>query len=622
MPSTSSSSSSSIRVVYLLDQLADEWIVGLAQDWLNPREQRRFASTCRRFHELLPPPLQIQIASARTGGNMDCCRLGEGSLFVSRVIMDITVDDDAVRSAASAPLDISSPLEYNTPYYFWKFDYQEHCPVFLGRQLRQTQPKPAAAAAPADENDTTNTNTNNNTPTLMEYRFTLGLRPRYPNQYWKILQVNDTTSSGTTNTTTDESAAAAAAAMVAVAAGRPLQLIVSGWDRRSGQIDSTEPYKLTAQVQSTHSGRPIWAWHTVSQTTPDNKASAFENNDDTATTGSSSSIRNTTDLSFAYTTSHLIRRQRPESELFLLFPSSCSSSSSSSPLSPNQSKQQQQQPPPFAHRRRSKRSSASANTNMVTQTFPLEAYAIPDISDRGAYLLYSPRRWKSQLRPSSSRDKKEDDEEEDNALVGSRSSRRRGNGTSRSGTGLGRSAIVDFSFWSHHGILYFKAVSLPFALAIPVVQLDREYFGSNDNNNDNHSITSPDSIVDPQARPIVHLFDSFSARWGCIKYYMATAADVGEGCPLQLQHFLRGITDHDDHQVEYYQGNGSDSDTHIVSIVMKPQTQKQTQKHGSDDADDNTPQQRTEDPFSTVDQELVPDIERDDSQRWKFFFSW
>jgi hypothetical protein len=29
------------------------------------------------------------------------------------------------------------------------------------------------------------------------------------------------------------------------------------------------------------------------------------------------------------------------------------------------------------------------------------------------------------------------------------------------------------------------------------------------------------TMDDTQARPIVNLFDSFSARWGCIKYYMA-----------------------------------------------------------------------------------------------------
>jgi len=121
--------------------------------------------------------------------------------------------------------------------------------------------------------------------------------------------------------------------------------------------------------------------------------------------------------------------------------------------------------------------------------------------------------------------------------------------------------------------LYFKAVVLPFALAIPVVQLDREYFSS--------------PFTD-EARPIVNLFESFSARWGCIKYYMATAADVSEGCPLNLETFLRGVTDHEDHKVEHQDD--------VVSIMMKHE--------------------------SSVDATLVPDIKRDETQLWRFFFSW
>jgi hypothetical protein len=116
------------------------------------------------------------------------------------------------------------------------------------------------------------------------------------------------------------------------------------------------------------------------------------------------SMIHTTDLSFAYTTSHLVRRRRPESELFLLFPSSSPHMPKlqQQQQSPQQQQQQspqlqQQQQQPFTHRRRRRSSEA-----MVTQNVPLETYAIPDISDRGAYLLYSPRRWKSHLRPSHS----------------------------------------------------------------------------------------------------------------------------------------------------------------------------------------------------------------------------
>ena len=141
----------------------------------------------------------------------------------------------------------------------------------------------------------------------------------------------------------------------------------------------------------------------------------------------------------------------------------------------------------------------------------------------------------------------------------------------------GRSTLVEFSYWAKSGILYFKAGCLPYALSIPIVKLDREFFDL-------------DQQVEEQeeSQAIVNLFQSYSARWGCIKYYLATATDVNEGSKFDLDIFKRGVTDHDDHVVE--------TSEHVVSVQMK------------------------DDLCAAIDPVLVRDIPRDDSRLWKFFF--
>ena len=161
----------------------------------------------------------------------------------------------------------------------------------------------------------------------------------------------------------------------------------------------------------------------------------------------------------------------------------------------------------------------------------LVVYSIPDICDKGAYLYYSPERWK----PISTD---------------------------------GRCAIISFSFWVRKGVMYFRANLLPFTLGIPIMKLDRSFFK-------------------PKYGPVANLFESYSARWGCIKYYMATAADVGEGCSLNMESFLRGVTDHDEHGVIHK------PEEELVYIVMQDE----------------------------VDTEL-PDVQRDDNRMHRFFFSW
>jgi hypothetical protein len=548
----------------MLCDFPDEWIVGLAQDWLNPREQRRLAIASKRFHRILPQPLRIQICSAKSGGSSDCCCLA-GELFATPVqeqhrppellpiqqpqacaaTVDKKPDKRRTRKPALGPLDTSGSLRYHQEYFLWQFDYEENCPVYLGRQLRHTQPPSLT--------DITNNNENNNsneTSRSSDYRFTLGFRPRSPNQSWKILPDNSY-SYGDHLDTNIKTLSSRKSSLSVVDPRRPLILVVSGWEERPGQVESNEVHKLMAQVRLTHTGRPLWTWHTVSYDMDKNTAQPRE------CAGAEGAVQ---DLSFAYTTSHLVRQQqqRPESELFVLFSSTGTGGNGNAVATAS--------PPlkPMPGDRRRKRSQSGD----FTQIYRLETFAIPDLSDRGAYLLYSPLRWKANLAPST--------------LLHRPSSSLASQLAAPHWFEHGRIASVEFSFWVDKGILYFKAHSLSFALAIPVVKLDREFF-------DASSSLSENKDEHPESQPIINLFESYSARWGCIKYYMATAADVGEGCAFNLDVFLRGVTDHEDHQVEQVDD--------VIAIQMKEAS-------------------------TVVDPSLVMDVQRDDSRIWKFFFSW
>jgi hypothetical protein len=125
----------------------------------------------------------------------------------------------------------------------------------------------------------------------------------------------------------------------------------------------------------------------------------------------------------------------------------------------------------------------------------LIVHAIPDVCDRGMYLLYNA----DSLKYGSS------------ACEGSH-------------------AIVKFRFWIEEGTMKFRALNLPFTFGVPILEEDKV-------------------IVTNQASPLVALFDKNSARWGSIKYYMATAADVGEGRSLDMDIFMRGVKEHEDHTV-------------------------------------------------------------------------
>jgi hypothetical protein len=238
-------------------------------------------------------------------------------------------------------------------------------------------------------------------------------------------------------------------------------------------------------------------------------------------------------------------------------------------------------------------------------------HEIPEICDKGAYLVYSPTQWQREAEnllsenttmtttsvtpntndegtdnegengaaalsssPASTVHTGSDDETDDDDDDDDGSGVQNSNGATvayQSDPVMthyvgGRCAFVEFYFWISCGHLYLRAPVLPFSLGIPISTSDRKYFR-------------------PELGPIANLYESFSARWGCIKYYMATAADVEEGCQLDMTVFRHGVTEHDEHRVVVLEN--------IVSIHMQEEV----------DLD-------------------VPDIPKDESQKWRFFFSW
>ena len=136
-------------------------------------------------------------------------------------------------------------------------------------------------------------------------------------------------------------------------------------------------------------------------------------------------------------------------------------------------------------------------SSMVVYDYPLATYPTPEVCDKGLYVLYSP----DQL---------------------------------RFGTidYPGSHANVPFLFFTWKGMMYVRAHNLKFWLGIPVLLEDAN------------------TIVGTlQSSPLLGLFHKRSSRWGCIKYYFATSADVNEGTPLNMPGFLARVTDHDDHTV-------------------------------------------------------------------------
>ncbi len=92
--------------------------------------------------------------------------------------------------------------------------------------------------------------------------------------------------------------------------------------------------------------------------------------------------------------------------------------------------------------------------------------------------------------------------------------------------------VVDFNFCIEAGVMYFCATALPFCLGSPILDSD--------------GAMEPSSVS-----PLANLLEIKSARWGCVIYYMAVAADVSEGKSLDMERFLSRVTDHEDHMVVF-----------------------------------------------------------------------
>jgi hypothetical protein len=142
-------------------------------------------------------------------------------------------------------------------------------------------------------------------------------------------------------------------------------------------------------------------------------------------------------------------------------------------------------------------------TKDVFESKKLIVHAIPEACDEGEYQLYSPASLRHGL-----------------------------------ATCDGLHIKVNFDHWIEKGIMHVRAAVLPFTLGIPILETD---YG-----NDTTSFASSPTVP---SSPLANLLHIKSARWGCLIYYMAVAADVSEGKPIDMNRFLRRVTDHQDHTV-------------------------------------------------------------------------
>jgi hypothetical protein len=143
-------------------------------------------------------------------------------------------------------------------------------------------------------------------------------------------------------------------------------------------------------------------------------------------------------------------------------------------------------------------------TQGVGESKKLIVHAIPEACDEGEYQLYSPDSLRHGLAACD-----------------------------------GLHIKVNFDHWIEKGIMHIRAPVLPFTLGIPILETDY----SND--------TTIFAASSPEPRsPLANLLHIKSARWGCLIYYMAVAADVSEGKALDMTRFLRRVTDHQDHTVK------------------------------------------------------------------------
>lgn len=351
-----------------MSHLPDELLLYIANQLLNPAERSRLATCNRRLKGLLPTPLRIKVVNSRGDGSL------QPEFFVSHADKRI---DDSTNFLLS-----HESLYFGEQYLLWTFDYQRGNKVYLGRHTRHGHKATAHGE--------------------LQYIFTLGLRPRSPNQIWEVIGGD----SGDL-----------------VMWGEDIGMSVKGMNPNPTQPDGNQRGLVSCLPAS--SAAIALAGDRLD--TPNNWC--------------------------------VLGDEWGTSEKLQLLPCSM--------YVPGDDVREQ----------------------------PLNVHAIPEVCDKGEYLLHSP------------------------------SSQKDGEITCE-----GYHVTVDFHFWIHQGIMHFHALSLPFALGIPILETDTRHSGSS---------------------PLADLLEIRSARWGCVIYYMAVAADVGEGKALDMERFNRRVADHRDHAVRY-----------------------------------------------------------------------
>jgi hypothetical protein len=425
---------------YLLMDLPCDVLHQIGNVYLNPLERSRLSSCTKVLNDLLPPLLRIKIVSSSAGKQRGQEQQGDNNhfhclmdaFFVTPVIDEENEDDDdesnedndydQVNNVNKSQcknhlgmdrcLTAGDNLIYGQQYYLWTFDYQRGNRVYLGRHTRHGMK---------------NTETG-----MLQHRYSIGLRPKSPNQTWQV----------TGNNNNDDGDV--------VMWGDDVGLLVGGNNPHPRLPDSHERTLLSCR-------------HNVDDPSP---SMADEDNN-------SNNVNNSnTSRSPSTATWCTVQSEWGIHERLQLLPVD------------------QFVPGPDVDEKE------------------LNVHAIPEACDEGEYLLHSPASLRDGLPVCD-----------------------------------GFHVIVKFDFWMEKGVMNFYAPVLPFALGIPILESDY--------------CTDSDGHCRPWSAkttgPISNLLDIKSARWGCLIYYMAVAADITEGKTLDMDRFLRRVTDHEDHTVRINQ---------------------------------------------------------------------
>jgi hypothetical protein len=399
----------------------------VADVYLNPRDRSRLSSCSKRLNALLPPLLRIKIVSSapretkydNRGSDGESSQSLVHGFFVTPATSDhhnakewsVNATANPHKTTSSTALDrclkASDHLVYGENYYLWTFDYERGNKVFLGRHTRHGLRDSETGS--------------------LHYRYSMGLRPRTPNQTWEVVKNN-----ASSEVVNGEH----------VRWGEDVGLAVGGTNMNPHLPDSRERKFLSCRHL------------------PDSSVDSNRNNNANDATIDSSGM--------CQPCWCVVQDKWGPSERLQLMPIN--------EFVPGSDVEEKK----------------------------LTIHAIAEVCDQGEYLLYSP----ASLRDGSA-------------------------------TCDGFHVTVKFDFWVEKGVMHFNAPVLPFTLGIPILETDY----CHEDLDDHRASTREKS-------PIANLLRIKSARWGCLIYYMAVAADVTEGKALDMNRFLQRVTDHEDHTVK------------------------------------------------------------------------